>query len=362
MTTLTKPLDLGGNCGINIRHDEATRELYYKLKDERNQARAEERSTQPGEAFRLSQQWSNVHNQGLHLLTSVTRDIEVFAWLAESNLRLFGIAGLGEVYEATARILSNFWEDVHSIEADDLEERVAPLAGLNGMGAEGTIIQPIRLTSLIPGERFGHLSLWDYELAQRPGETARRESLEKAATEAGTDALTAHLADVTTCLQAFERLNDVLSQNCGELAPGSSNTRNVLLQFAAALRALGARDATGIEPDKGIPSPVQADGQPHPHPTEGQLTAAPSPAQQVSPEGIRSREEALELLKTVARYFRRTEPHSPISMAIETLVLRGRMDFAELLAELLPEQQARMSVLTAAGIRPMQDKPDKTQS
>jgi type VI secretion system protein ImpA len=76
----------------------------------------------------------------------------------------------------------------------------------------------------------------------------------------------------------------------------------------------------------------------------------------VSAEMIRSREEAFELLIAVARYFRRTEPHSPISMSIETLVRRGRMDFFELLAELLPEQQTRNAVLTAAGIQPVADK------
>lgn len=76
----------------------------------------------------------------------------------------------------------------------------------------------------------------------------------------------------------------------------------------------------------------------------------------MSAESIGSREEAFELLLAVARYFRRTEPHSPISMAIETMVRRGRMDFSELLAELLPEQQARNAVLTAAGIQPKSNK------
>jgi type VI secretion system protein ImpA len=43
-------------------------------------------------------------------------------------------------------------------------------------------------------------------------------------------------------------------------------------------------------------------------------------------------------------------------MSIETLVRRGRMDFSELLAELLPEQHTRNAVLTAAGIKPATDK------
>ncbi|MNT59519.1 hypothetical protein D3C72_1970390 [compost metagenome] len=83
---------------------------------------------------------------------------------------------------------------------------------------------------------------------------------------------------------------------------------------------------------------------------EGGQSAARAPA--ASPEGISSRDEAFETLLSVARYFRRTEPHSPISLSIETLVRRGRMDFSELLAELLPETQARNAVLTAAGIKP----------
>ena len=292
-----------------------------------------------------------MRNQGLHLLTSVTRDLEVLAWLAEANLRLEGISGLRDVYKATASILNNHWDEVHSIDGDDLEEKVAPLSGLNGIGAEGTIIQPIRLTSLIPGERFGHLSLWDYELGQRASEADKRENLEKAATEAGTDALTAHLAEVTSCLAAFEALNEVLADRCGSLAPGSSNTRNVLLEFGAALRALGARDEAGNEAIR----PLESAESPAPTATAADAPQTLSAVQQISPEGIRSREEALELLMTVARYFRKTEPHSPISMTIETLVRRGRMDFAELLAELLPEQQTRTSVLTAAGIKPSKD-------
>jgi type VI secretion system protein ImpA len=68
-------------------------------------------------------------------------------------------------------------------------------------------------------------------------------------------------------------------------------------------------------------------------------------------KGIASREEALRLLEEIGQYFRRTEPHSPLSYTIEDLIRRGRMPLPELLAELLQDSMARHNLLTAAGIR-----------
>jgi type VI secretion system protein ImpA len=67
---------------------------------------------------------------------------------------------------------------------------------------------------------------------------------------------------------------------------------------------------------------------------------------------VRGREEALRVLAQVAQYFRIHEPHSPISNSLEEIVRRARLPFAELLAELLPDQSAWRSALTSAGIRP----------
>jgi type VI secretion system protein ImpA len=117
----------------------------------------------------------------------------------------------------------------------------------------------------------------------------------------------------------------------------------VLIEAAAAIRALGGRDADQTQIDGTEPAAINDDAF---------TPVATRPSPSLNPEGIGSRDEAFETLLLVARYFRRTEPHSPISLAIETLVRRGRMDFSELLAELLPEAQARNAVLTAAGIKP----------
>ncbi|MGV2129168.1 type VI secretion system protein TssA [Agrobacterium vitis] len=342
-----------GPCGINIRVDANYREVYYRIKDARNQARTEERSTTPGEVIKVSQSWNLVSNLGLQITSSVSKDLEVLAWLAESRLRLEGFPGLSEVYEATASLIERHSDELHSIDDDDIEEKLAPFAGLNGFGAEGTLIQPLRLSSLLPLGKFGEFTLWDYQLAQRSDETGLRDSLHQAAAEAGIAALSAHLAEVNTCLAAFNSFNALVTQRYGQFAPPASNIRNVLEEIIAAIRSLGGRDDATLPANQNA-TPSGEDGQTtQQNAAAGVMQPAVRPAE--GPEGIASREDAFDLLMNVARYFRRTEPHSPISLSIETLVRRGRMDFSELLTELLPEAQTRNAILIAAGIKPAKE-------
>ncbi len=58
-------------------------------------------------------------------------------------------------------------------------------------------------------------------------------------------------------------------------------------------------------------------------------------------------------LTRIADFFRRTEPHSPISYTLEEAVRRGRLSLPELLTELLQDNsEARKMFLVASGIKP----------
>jgi type VI secretion system protein ImpA len=342
------PFDNNIPCGENIRINTVSNKLYYRIKDARSSARTAERSISPEDSIGIFSDWTDVSDLGLHILSSISKDIEVFAWLAEAQLRLRGFEGLGEVYASLMSLLDKHWGELHSIvEADD-EDRFAPLSGLNGVGGEGTIIQAIRLSPLIPGAKFGQFSLWDFQLSQRPNESVRRDKLYQAASEVGIAMMTDYLRTIKSCIESFDALTQLLSERCGENAPPSSNTRNVLLEAAAAIRQISGINDIGVDDPSDI----------HPEAANGNDSALSEarPERMLSVDSISSREEALEILVAVARYFRRTEPHSPISMSIDTLVRRSRMDFSELLLELLPETQARNAVLNAAGIKVMAGK------
>ncbi|TRL41329.1 type VI secretion system protein TssA [Rhizobium straminoryzae] len=340
---LKLPISLDRPCGENIRENTLYREIYFKIKDARGLARAAERMVTPGENISLSPLWKEVSNLALQILASMSKDIEVLAWLTEAEIRLRGYAGLRDIYDLSVSLLEHNFDELHSIGNDDDEERFAPFAGLNGVGGEGTLIQAIRLTPLLPGWKFGQVTLWDYQLSQRPGEDRIREDLENAVSNMNVAHVSEQLATVNACITLFERMTEILEARCGALAPASSNTRNVLHEAAAALRVLAHLPDAELSdaPDAMAASPEHVEDV-----SAGARVAALKP----TADSISSREEAFEILLAVARYFKKAEPHSPTSLSIETLVRRGRMGFSELLAELMPDAHQRQAVLTAAGI------------
>lgn len=320
------------------------REVYFKIKDARGLARSAERTVTPGENVSLSPLWKDVSNLALQILTSMSKDVEVLAWLMEAEIRLRGYAGLHDVYDLMVSLLEHYFDELHSIGNENDEERFAPLAGLNGVSGEGTLIQAIRLTPLIPNAKFGQFTLWDYQLSQRPGEDRLREELAHAVANLNVAHISEQIATLTGCISLFERMTEILEKRCDPLAPASSNTRNVLNEALAALRVLAHLPDTEM-PE--APAALLDVGR------NAETSSAPAsvPTQRPTAESISSREEAFEILLSVARYFKKAEPHSPISLSIETLVRRGRMGFSDLLAELLPDPHQRQAVLTAAGIK-----------
>ena len=69
-----------------------------------------------------------------------------------------------------------------------------------------------------------------------------------------------------------------------------------------------------------------------------------------SPGGLGSREEAFRTLEQVAQFFRRTEPHSPISYQLEQAVRWGRLPLPDLIHELIADP-ARLDELARGGLR-----------
>jgi type VI secretion system protein ImpA len=69
----------------------------------------------------------------------------------------------------------------------------------------------------------------------------------------------------------------------------------------------------------------------------------------------RDREQAFKTLLQLADFFRRNEPHSPLSYTIEQAVRWGRMPLPDLMDESIADENARQNVFRLAGIR----KPDQ---
>lgn len=337
---ITSPISENYPCGCDIRAHNELKYIYFEIKDERNNARRHERSAEILTGDEIVALWQNINRVSVKLLSHHTKDLELLCWLIEAQLRICGFAGLNDTLEIVINLIEKYWDDLHSVGSTNNEDRIAPLVGLSGSGDNGVLLQALRLTPLVPSTHYGKYGLWDYQRAQRQDGQDLREKLYQAALAVGKDAMSAHHDTVLSCIKRFSYLSSALEPRCTENALLTAPLNSILQEAAYAIREMnGAEDNTivllepQIEPSADVP----------------QLACEPDTNQK-----IHSREEALKLLFAVARYFQTFEPHSPIAPVLDTLVMRSRMNFQELLTELLPDHAMCVSILTAAGIHTRQ--------
>jgi type VI secretion system protein ImpA len=74
---------------------------------------------------------------------------------------------------------------------------------------------------------------------------------------------------------------------------------------------------------------------------------------------VRTRDDAIRALEEIADWFRRMEPHSPLAYTLTDAARRARLPLPDLLAEVLPDEAARTSMLTMLGIRVVEQRQEE---
>jgi type VI secretion system protein ImpA len=71
----------------------------------------------------------------------------------------------------------------------------------------------------------------------------------------------------------------------------------------------------------------------------------------VASGAVRSRQEALKRLEEVARYFRQTEPHSPVAFLVQRAVKWGNMDLNGWLDDVIKDQAVLSQLRETLGLQ-----------
>jgi type VI secretion system protein ImpA len=347
---LLAPISADSATGPNIREDSSVSTLYYQIKDARSAARLVERQADAeAERGAIAGEWRIVSDLCQQVLAEHSKDIEIAAWLAEASIRLDGFAGLRTALAVLDGLVERYWPQLHALDDDDVSAKAAPLAGLNGAGAEGSLIQPIRLAAITdPADKLP-VSLWDYmQMRKRGPQSAQAASVISAVRATSPQTILAIFQDIRGALQHYDDLTNRLVELCGEDAPPSSAIRNVLEESLDALRDV-ARDPLAM---LGAETERRAEKIPEPPPITPEA-AAPivQPEPPMGPQPLRSREDALRELARIAAFFQEFEPNSPTAYSLETTIRRARLPLTDLLAELIPEEASRRTFLDMAGIR-----------
>jgi type VI secretion system protein ImpA len=356
-----QPIEGDNPAGVDLRQDFSPSSAYYRLRDARAEARAAERAMDATpEETAVPPQWRTIEDLAAKALESQSKDLEVAAWYTEALLRHHGFDGLAAGITVMHGLVDRFWDSLYPRpDEDGLETTVAGVAGLNGVGGDGTLAQPIRKVALFRGVQGGPIALWQIEQADalqslEPDRRAARiaagalslDMIEKGAAQMPREHWGGLIPAVREALAAWQALSEALDAKAGAAAPPTSAVRGLLEAVLAALLRFAGANAPGEGEETGAEA---ASGGPAGETAAAGGAPARGPAR---PGEIASREDALKLLDDVARWFRRVEPHSPLSYTLEEAVRRGRMTLPELLQETLQDDTARQAFLTALGIRP----------
>lgn len=357
---LLTPIAGDNPAGADIRLDASPTSLYYRIKDSRAAARATERADIEN-AGTGDANWPEVIDLATEILGTSAKDLEVAAWLVEALARCHGFAGLRDGFKLVAGLVARFWDGLYPTpDEDGVVTRVAPLTGLNGEGAEGTLIQPIRMIPLTQGSDAAY-SLWQYDQALQLEKITEADKKQWRVDQGAIslDTFTANVretsssffaelvADIEAAQAAFGEAIAALDAAAGADSPPGSNIRAVIEAALAAVRFFAADKLALAETE--APGEAAAGAEPGAAETEG------TGAVRVTRDGYGSREEAFRDLQRIATYFRRHEPHSFVSYTLDEVVRRGRLSLYDLLRELIEDGTTRRQMLVAAGIKPPED-------
>ena len=282
--------------------------------------------------------WPGVATACETLLATRTKDLRVVGWLTEAWAQLRGYAGLADGLALAHGLCEQQWPAVHpQPDGADFELRVGALSRL--------LAQVCLLAPALPVLRRGELrySLRDMEaaralqsaLAKSSDPTAMAaasgkvtpEQVQKAQRETPPALIAAALADCERARKALHGLQAVVDAQLGAEGPAFSAAKRVLDDAVHALtrlaREAGVAGAGAATTEAGAAAEGAAAGT-----TDGK------------PGTPGTRAQALAQLRTVAEFFRRTEPHSPVAYLAERAAQWGELPLHEWLRRVMKDEGA----------------------
>ena len=268
-----------------------------------------------------------------------------------------GLSGLTAGVNLMTGLLEGFWDELYPLPDDEgISTRIAPVAGLNGASGNGALIWPLRRVPLFTRPDGAALELWQYEQSERIAaardEAARQqriaagaipfEVLEAEAAKAGGAHFAKLRAAAIAAGEAWRRLESALDGRAGPDAPAMSAVREMLDKITEI-----AKRFAGGETMTSAAAPAPASEAPGSIATP--TSAGPPP---LLAGAVATREDALRALLDIAEYFRRNEPLSPVADTLQETVRRARMNWPQLLEEIVHDPATRSAILTSLGIRP----------
>ncbi|WP_292933634.1 type VI secretion system protein TssA [Noviherbaspirillum sp.] len=287
------------------------------------------------------------------LLRTRSKDLRLAAWLTEGLVKTAGLRGLADGIELHARLMERFGLDIHPQgDEGDQEMRIGTLNWLNLRMSE--LVRQIPLTRA----KEGQYSLNDYvaarqlqaqrqrnaEAAENAEEGATLEKLSSAAGKTEKSLYRQWMDDASRGRDALMQLATAADRQFGVDGPSFTQLRDGIDAIQQRLESIAKE--LGILSVEDTPAGINGSSDP----IEGELAA-----QATSHGPIRTRAQALEALREVAKFFRTTEPHSPVAYLADKAAHWGAMPLHLWLRSVVKDQSSMSHIEELLGLEADQD-------
>ena len=367
--------EIDGGVGVDGREDEgAAGEAFRELRFQRKAIFRAEQKAAMGEEVGGEEGWSwdAMLEISRDYLIENGKDLEVAAIMLEASTRVDGLNGLVGGLGVMADLVERYWErGLYPLEdeEDGVEARFQPLSSLSGGGSDkdGTLIAPVRRMVVAGDSVRGELTYFDRAVADAQLSAAQTASADKrrtmaeeaeqmlAAIEATTRQLPRSQIDraveqVADAEAAWRRGIGFISERTKPRFPAASKLTGELSAIGDWLKSLakllpedmpapeaGGAEAEGAEATGGVEGGAGGGRGPF---TLGQMS---------------TREHALQAVRAAATFFDVHEPLSPLGAALRDVDRRARLSFADLLNELIPDEDSRTTFYWRSGVKPPEE-------
>ncbi len=299
-------------------------------------------------------------------LETQTKDLQIGAWLSESLIKEHGFTGLRDSLKLLNGLQENFWETMFpEVDEGDMEGRANALEWTDAQAAFA-----IKEATLTGGAGY---SFFDYEDSKKfdipenidtldstdqqkyrelsaQAEKENRVTADKwrKARAASRRAFYEQLQfNLDECFAEHKELNRVIEEKFDRnQMPGTSQLKKALDDIQTLVKRL-LEEKRAEEPDAADTATPTAETEA----TEDGANGAAVSGQTVTVAAgaIQNRKDALKRLADLAEYFRKTEPHSPLSYLIQRAVKWGEMPLESWLQDVIKDESVLFQLRQTLG-------------
>ncbi|MGC9969397.1 MAG: type VI secretion system protein TssA [Bryobacteraceae bacterium] len=314
---LLNPIPGPNPSGENLR--------YAPVYDQIKEARREEEEINQGEwatEFKKAD-WVLVVKLCSDALANKSKDLQLASWLTEALVRREGFVGLRDGLGLIGGLLENYWETLYpELEDGDSELRATPLEWVGSRLDESLRKVPLTRSGLdwlkykdsrsVPSEADaeGNESKQQARAAAIEEHKLTPEEFDQAFNATPKATYDEWMQHLDACLEAQRQLNQACEEKFGSYAPNFTGLRKSLEEIKQTVHILLAKKREQeAGPEEQAPRLEAPAGEGY---VEGAAAPARAPARKALAAEPADRDDAIERVAVVARWFRQNDSYSPV--------------------------------------------------